>query len=113
MKDAQKIIGRCKPSKSKREREKNSHLSSSFFSSWLKENVNEGESNTEPSGESAASSSASELSVPGTIEELVSCEIPVNCSEGESVLFDLNDPETWRENLTNTQRCFIISKLMN
>ncbi|GBM65069.1 hypothetical protein AVEN_86720-1 [Araneus ventricosus] len=65
------------------------------------------ESNTE----STASSSASEEpSVPGTREELVS---PVNFSEGESVLSDLNDPGTWPNNLTNTQRCFIVSKLMN
>ncbi|GBM91697.1 hypothetical protein AVEN_24872-1 [Araneus ventricosus] len=41
------------------------------------------ESNTEPAGESAASSSASEEpSAPGTTEELVSCETPANCSEG-------------------------------
>ncbi|GBL89070.1 hypothetical protein AVEN_255209-1 [Araneus ventricosus] len=60
------------------------------------------ESNTAPAGESAASSSASEEpSVPGTTEELVSCETPVNCSDGESV-FDLNDPGTWPENLTDT-----------
>ncbi|GBN31610.1 hypothetical protein AVEN_105605-1 [Araneus ventricosus] len=53
------------------------------------------ESNTEPADESAASSSASEeTSVPGTTEELVSCETPLNCSEGQSVLFDLNDPGT-------------------
>ncbi|GBM35593.1 hypothetical protein AVEN_177671-1, partial [Araneus ventricosus] len=38
------------------------------------------ESNTEPAGESATSSSASEEpSVPGTTEELLSCETPVNC----------------------------------
>ncbi|GBL79950.1 hypothetical protein AVEN_28989-1 [Araneus ventricosus] len=44
------------------------------------------ESNTEPSGESAASSSASEeSSVTGTTEELVSCEAPVNCSEGKNL----------------------------
>ncbi|GBN42093.1 hypothetical protein AVEN_177213-1, partial [Araneus ventricosus] len=61
------------------------------------------EGNTEPAGESAASSSASEEpSVPGTTEELVSSETPVNCSEGESVLFDLNDLGTWPENLTDT-----------
>ncbi|GBM95476.1 hypothetical protein AVEN_213844-1 [Araneus ventricosus] len=76
------------------------------------------ESNNEPAGESAASLSASEEpTVSGTTEELLSCEIPVNCSEGESVLFDLNlnvdDPRTWPENLTDTQRCFIVSKLMN
>ncbi|GBO15411.1 hypothetical protein AVEN_233053-1, partial [Araneus ventricosus] len=40
------------------------------------------EGNTEPAGESAASSSASEEpSVPGTTEELVSSETSVNCSE--------------------------------
>ncbi|GBN86310.1 hypothetical protein AVEN_154611-1 [Araneus ventricosus] len=75
---------------------------------------NSDESNTEPDGESAASSSASEEpSVSGTIEKLVSCETPVNCSESESVLFDLNDPGTWPENVTDTQRYFIVSKLMN
>ncbi|GBN34922.1 Zinc finger MYM-type protein 1 [Araneus ventricosus] len=104
--------------KKAKERKKQSHLSSSFLSSWLKENINEDESNNEPAGESAASLSASEEpSVSGTTEELLSCEIPVNCSEGESVLFDLNlnvdDPGTWPENLTDTQRCFIVSKLMN
>ncbi|GBM47770.1 hypothetical protein AVEN_260060-1 [Araneus ventricosus] len=72
------------------------------------------ESNTEPAGESVASSPVSEEpSVPGTTDELVSCETPVNCSEGESVLFDLNDPGTWPENLTDTQKCFIVSKLVN
>ncbi|GBM53059.1 hypothetical protein AVEN_58782-1 [Araneus ventricosus] len=72
------------------------------------------ESNTEPAGESAASSSATEeASVPETTEELVSCETSVNYSEGESVLFDLNDPGTGPENLTDTQRCLKVSKLMN
>ncbi|GBL73174.1 hypothetical protein AVEN_159248-1 [Araneus ventricosus] len=65
-----------------KEKEKQSHLSSSFLSSWLKENTNEDESNTEPVGKSAASSSAAqEPSVPGTIEELVSCETRVYCSD--------------------------------
>ncbi|GBO38570.1 hypothetical protein AVEN_20758-1, partial [Araneus ventricosus] len=72
------------------------------------------DSNTEPAVQYAASSSASEEpSVPGTTEELVSFEPPINCSEGESVLFDLNDPGTWPENLTDTQTCLILSKLMN
>ncbi|GBN23592.1 hypothetical protein AVEN_50874-1 [Araneus ventricosus] len=72
------------------------------------------ESNTEPAGESVASSPVSEEPpVPGTTDELVSCETPVNCSEGESVLFDLNDPGTWPENLTGTRRCFTVAKLMN
>ncbi|GBN61117.1 hypothetical protein AVEN_16896-1 [Araneus ventricosus] len=44
------------------------------------------ESNNESTGESAASSSASEgPSVPGIIEELVSCETPVNCNEVDIV----------------------------
>ncbi|GBN56960.1 hypothetical protein AVEN_217511-1 [Araneus ventricosus] len=44
------------------------------------------ESYTAPAGEAAASSSASEEpSVPGTTEEIVSCETPVNCSEEASL----------------------------
>ncbi|GBN23591.1 hypothetical protein AVEN_50874-2 [Araneus ventricosus] len=44
------------------------------------------ESNTEPAGESVASSPVSEEPpVPGTTDELVSCETPVNCSEEASL----------------------------
>ncbi|GBM55967.1 hypothetical protein AVEN_240571-1 [Araneus ventricosus] len=58
-----------------------------FFWKSVKEVLQEIQSNTEPAGESAASSSASEEpSVPRTIEELMKCETPVNCSEVSSEL---------------------------